>query len=551
MPANYSPALNANVNPWFSGKTSSFNELRERTAPFDPAGLYASAVPGAWFEPSRTTCFKYGENGVLVPASFGDAVAAVIDQASGTSIGSDYSDEVDVLIYQGNKAPIPDGDGYFLYRSLDSTNINYLKLPAVGLTEILFEIEEDPNNPGGRISLRDYGTHLKYLTPGTHRILYNFTNEVRWFADIGDSVKVTLLSARKIAGNHAFQPVVAKMPVLARAPRTGIRNMLPFTGAYDKNEWQMQSGATKTPNQAADRRGNLEACLVNLQAGRSSAFMRWIYLEEGAHTHSVWVKRAGDTDQEFCLSTWNGTERDLYSPKYIATEEWQRFSFTAYQTVRTSFRVTSTGAAATLLVCDQQVESGDKVTAFQKVVSVYDIIEEGTQSVSRLEFDGVDDFMVTQPIEFNSTDEMAVFAGVKKTGISRDVIIAELGESGGVAPQDRPLDPLATGDYVFYTSNDVGDVFSDIDTENSSVLSAVSDISDQVSMLRIGGEAVSVVPVPQGSGNYSTYPLYIGARAGTSMFFKGNVFSLLVVGQQTDPDTTLKMEERTDARTRG
>lgn len=37
----------------------------------------------------------------------------------------------------------------------------------------------------------------------------------------------------------------------------------------------------------------------------------------------------------------------------------------------------------------------------------------------------------------------------------------------------------------------------------------------------------------QGTGNFGNYPLYIGARAGTSLFLDGHLYSLIVRGAQS------------------
>ena len=51
-------------------------------------------------------------------------------------------------------------------------------------------------------------------------------------------------------------------------------------------------------------------------------------------------------------------------------------------------------------------------------------------------------------------------------------------------------------------------------------------------MLRINGSQASSSSGDQGSGNYGNYALYIGASAGTSLFFNGRLYGLVVAGKQ-------------------
>jgi hypothetical protein len=48
-----------------------------------------------------------------------------------------------------------------------------------------------------------------------------------------------------------------------------------------------------------------------------------------------------------------------------------------------------------------------------------------------------------------------------------------------------------------------------------------SDISTPVVTLRRNGTQIATSASSQGTGNYGNHALYIGARAGTSLWFKG------------------------------
>ena len=64
----------------------------------------------------------------------------------------------------------------------------------------------------------------------------------------------------------------------------------------------------------------------------------------------------------------------------------------------------------------------------------------------------------------------------------------------------------------------------------TSIYTGLGDISGDLVTLRIDGTQVAQSTADQGTGNYNpsgTYPLYYGARAGTSLFFNGRSYATL------------------------
>jgi hypothetical protein len=58
----------------------------------------------------------------------------------------------------------------------------------------------------------------------------------------------------------------------------------------------------------------------------------------------------------------------------------------------------------------------------------------------------------------------------------------------------------------------------------TNVLTGLGDISGDSAILQVNGVQASSSTSDQGTGNYGNYPLYIGARAGTSLFFGGRLY---------------------------
>ena len=63
------------------------------------------------------------------------------------------------------------------------------------------------------------------------------------------------------------------------------------------------------------------------------------------------------------------------------------------------------------------------------------------------------------------------------------------------------------------------------------VLSGLGDIFGDQSILRINGAQAAISTADQGTGNYGNYPLYIGSRAGSSLWFNGRLYGLVIAGK--------------------
>lgn len=166
-----------------------------------------------------------------------------------------------------------------------------------------------------------------------------------------------------------------------------------------------------------------------------------------------------------------------------------------------------------------------------------------------LEFDGSDDFLVTNSINFTATDKISVFAGVRKLSDATFGVITEFSGSTDtnngtfflVAPRNNTL-----GNFGFRskgTSN--GDVTSPSSyiSPHSAVLNGVGNISQDSSILRINGLQVGTGITDKGTGNFGNYPLYIGRRGGTSLPFNGHIYGLIGIGRLTTDTETATLEK--------
>ena len=80
------------------------------------------------------------------------------------------------------------------------------------------------------------------------------------------------------------------------------------------------------------------------------------------------------------------------------------------------------------------------------------------------------------------------------------------------------------------------------------VVSCEFDISGSGVLTEIFPRINGVVPplqhrgVSAGTGNFGNHPLFIGSRAGSSYFFNGNIYSLIIGGELYDAATVIEAE---------
>jgi len=152
-----------------------------------------------------------------------------------------------------------------------------------------------------------------------------------------------------------------------------------------------------------------------------------------------------------------------------------------------------------------------------------------------LAFNGTSSSMATASIPFTLA-QMSVFAGVTKLSDAASAIAAELSATvSSNAGAFAFFAPLTGGvnSYSFFaggTSLVSASIANQFPAPATNVATMLGDISAPSLIHRENGTQLQNTVTSQGTGTYGNYPLYIGARAGTSLFFNGNLYGLVVRG---------------------
>jgi hypothetical protein len=201
-----------------------------------------------------------------------------------------------------------------------------------------------------------------------------------------------------------------------------------------------------------------------------------------------------------------------------------------------------------------QLEVGTTATAYQRVGTAFDVTEAGVASRSYLSFDGTDDGMLTGDI-VPGTDKAQVFAGVRKLSDASSGTIAEMSanvntnagsfffNTGGLLGAAASYAGSSRGSAATNV-NQGSATAADFAAPVTTVVTGLFDIPADSSRMRANG-AASGTPATgdQGTGNYLTYPLYIGRRGGSSLPFNGQLNGLIVrFGANLDAATITQTE---------
>ena len=130
-------------------------------------------------------------------------------------------------------------------------------------------------------------------------------------------------------------------------------------------------------------------------------------------------------------------------------------------------------------------------------------------------------------------DEVFVSAAARTEESSTARIIAELSTNANANDGSFRLTSGASGVHKYYFRSagtaPAGSITDQYPAPVSHVITGLADISENLCLLRINGIRKSKSTTDQGMGNYGNYNLYIGSRAGTSMFYEGRLYGILLV----------------------
>ena len=535
-------------------------------ASVSPVALFANGEVGVWYDPSDLTTLFTDSAGTTPVTAPGQTVGLMLDKSQGLVLGPELVTNGD---FSGGTTGWTAQTGWAVTGGGAVAAATSGSIYGGGVTTVsgrTYRIDFDVvSYTSGALSITvgaNYSTNAELtgaaMAAGrkTVYVIAGATSS-RGVEFFGGAVTATIdnISVKLLAGNHATQATTASRPTYGINPITGTRNLLTRTEEFDNAAWS-KTALTVTANAVVAPDGTMTAdAIVESTATSAHTIYRLPGLGVATYTHSFYAKANGRTqlqvEQEsggnarFTLSG-AGTAVALGANTVaisLVGDGWYRCSTTFTVTAAFGIYVNLYNGSTTsytgdgtsgIYVWGAQLEASATATAYQKVVTQYEVTEAGVQSVSYLAFDGVDDSMVTNTIT-PAIDKAQVFAGVRKlsdaaTGLLLETSVSSSSQNGSVGIL-APSSPT-TDRYDFRSR---GTAISAVATTSAAftapvtnVLTGIGDIAADTSVLRINGTQSATASTDQGTGNYLAYPLYLGRRGGTTIPFNGRIYSMIV-----------------------
>lgn len=368
------------------------------------------------------------------------------------------------------------------------------------------------------------------FSAGEQGVWYDPSDLSTLFQDAAGTVPVTAVGQpvgkildKSGRGNHATQSTTTSRPVLSARV-----NLLTKTEQFDDAVWSffnVSGGATRSGNSFTFGANAIDRVQQIYTTVPGSNFVG-----------SVTLSGSG-TIRLFLFDGSGATRGDLTVSLSSTPTRYQVTANLTGGSLGLGIYNNAAGVAgATFVVHDAQVESGTSATTYQRVTSAMDYDTVGFPMYLR--FDGVDDYLVTNSIDFTATDKMTVMAGVRKLSDAATGILFELSADRNTNNGTVSLMSASGRDnqYLFGSRGTVDGAFAAVSsitypTIQTAVLTGIGNISGDQCLLRVNGStAATAGAFDQGTGNYGNYPLYIGRRGGTSYPFNGQLYGLVIRG---------------------
>jgi len=377
----------------------------------------------------------------------------------------------------------------------------------------------------------------------------------------------------EVPGNHAYQSTSASRPILRAR-----YNLLTYTEEFNNTSVWTPLNSSVTADQTTAPNGTITADLYvsNATNGQHYVFRNsaaGIPVTSGVnYTFSVYLKKgtgatAPDIMQlafsssqfptgyaNFNLSTGAvGTTLSVTASITDAGGGWYRCSISDAATITANSltggvvftnnsdsagRLPSYADATTsnVFIWGAQLIVTNSLLSnnYQRVAAATDYDTSGF--LPYLSFDGTDDSMLTNSIDFSAEDKMTVWAGVRKLSDAAQGVIAELSSTSGTNPDSFLLQSSAAASYGWRSRGSLGvliDSSAVFASPITNVLTGQGDISGDLSILRVNTFDITTSTADQGTGNFGNYPLYIGRRNNATLPFNGWLTSLIVRGAQS------------------
>jgi hypothetical protein len=573
-------ALGVGLNRGVSGLWGGASGLINGFGGFNPATLFATGEQGAWYDPSDLTTLFQDSAGTTPVTAAGQSVGLMLDKSQGAPttgpeliVTGQWAFALGVTESPSGTLNFPTNGATASQANRVSAGVYYrVSFTAVGTGTLNIHVGDTAaGSPDASITTS--GTYSFILAADAVGTSFQF----RAGSSGGFIGTVSNISVRELPGNHATQSNAAQRPTYGVVPATGRRNLSTFTEQFDNAAWS-KSATTVTANSTAAPDGTSTAdTLVESTANLGHVASSAASLTVAPHVLSVYLKKGTGATAPNWVQLYTGGTSTQYANFNLGTgavgsvaagstatitnvgNGWYRcvLTFTPASAGSASVAIAFTNNTDTttrgpayvgaitsdMFLWGAQLEQASTATDYQRVGTAFDVTEAGVPTRSYLSFDGSDDGMLTGNI-VPGTDKAQVFAGVRKLSVSTFGMAVDFGNLGAGSLALQAPGGVADN-YEYQSGGSIGQAVTatGYTAPITNVVTGTGDIAGDSVILRANGVQVASSVLDQGTGNYSTTPLYIGRRAGASRPFNGQIFGLIVrFGANLPADTITQTE---------
>lgn len=499
--------------------------------------LFSGNTPGFWYDPNDLSTMFQDASGTVPVSTGGQPVGLMLDKSKGLkrssnfntngtwAAGAEWTINGEIATFSGTGS-FTNLDKLFMANPItkigDILKISINVLSITGSLQVIL-------SGGDKAYITKSGVNNLFLKSGGNY------GQVRFQGGNGVTATISLpsLVIEEVAGSHAYQTTSALRPILRQTPILGSELVVNGNLSNGLEGWVASNAAiitnvnntlrvtsTDVANAQARQAGTSSAgktveCSVNFKSktGASSYVRLALY--------SVATGNVGVADS--LISTTSGT-----------------LTFTTQ--VPSNF-------AGNLVLQLGGAASGDSVDFDD--VTIKEITGYRTDQ-NYLAFDGIDDFLQTNNIDFTGTDKVTVIAAVRKLS---DTSAASIVEASSVItnPGAFALQAPNANSSNTYSARVNGNpslignaIQTGYNAPHSAVLTASINLAatdNKKVSLRVNRSGTAYNGETVNSGMLGNYPLYIGRRAGTSLPFNGYLYSLIGIGNLVSDEDTILLEK--------
>ena len=551
-------------------------------SPFSPASLFTDGAPGVWYDPSDYTTLFQDSAGTTPVTAVEQPVGLMLDKSQGLVLGPELVSNPGpftattgwvpqtgiILSTSSNRLVVDMTGGSSLARAATSISC------VIGLTYRFTLIIQRRNGstgatrvlvgPNSGLTSAVFASSDVSSTGVDETVTAVFTaTATTMWVGISNSafnavIEIASASAKLLPGNHAFQSTSASRPVLSAR-----YNLLTKTEEFDNAVWTktdvtVASGFTDSVGTSKawklqENSANANHLISISPTGVSSTTNRWSVEVKAGERNYVLLFGAGIGGAYFNLTDGTSvnysTAPDNKGSVNLGNGWWRIWieknaipSNCQLYTSDTGSRFVYQGTAGSgiYFAFPDLRPTNQSTLPYQRVNTSTDYATTGF--LPYLKFDGVDDSMSTNSINFTSTDKISAFAGARKLSNTAYELLYET----SIRPDlnNGAFGCFATdgtsGTYGFNLRGTSGVYYvpTGYTAPITSVLSCLNDIGGASlatelipringALAQVGGGGTTA-----GTGNFGNYPLFIGRRNNATNPFNGQLYSMIIVGKQ-------------------